>query len=96
MAKKEPDQPRWFWWAIGLYFIFEYTIIRVAGKDPGDMLHLAFYVSFFAYPLFFFVVFLALPRGLKKDIDTLFYLLLPELLYFPFWLIVSEGIRKLI
>ncbi|WP_138419440.1 hypothetical protein [Aquibacillus sediminis] len=90
-------QPKWFWWSVGLFLLLEYCFLFVmvlVGTDPKDLLMNSRLVSFMIFPAYFLIVLFILPKKFRFDINTIFYLLMPFLLYLPNWSLISIYFNK--
>ncbi|SDQ57097.1 hypothetical protein SAMN05216232_2621 [Virgibacillus subterraneus] len=98
MEEEKWGQPKWFWWSIGLFLFLEYCYLFVMvlmDTKPITLLMNSQPVSFIIFPLFFAIVLLFLPKKFRFDINTIFYLLVPFLLYLPNWSLISIYFNEL-
>lgn len=92
MEREKWPQPNWFWWVIGLYLVLEYVALLtlvLLGSSPIEILSFS-QVLIFVFPLLFIITFLFLPKKVRFDGNTIFYLFTPFLLYMPNWVLLSE------
>ncbi|WP_099157518.1 hypothetical protein [Virgibacillus ndiopensis] len=98
MQRKEWEQPKWFWWSISLFLLLEYGfmfMLALTGAEPLKIINSSYLITFIIFPLFFIIVLLFLPKKLRFDLDTMFYLLVPFILFLPNWTIISECLNSL-
>lgn len=69
-------------------------MIGYMGFDPKTILVIGFYMAAFVYPLFFIITFFSLKSDVRKDIDTVFYLLVPLIINIPFWTYILEYLSE--
>ncbi len=98
MPQRKWEQPKWFWWSIGIFLLLEYCyllIMVLMGTEPKNLLMNSRPVSFIIFPLYFITILLVLPRKLRTDINTIFYLFVPFLFYLPNWTLISIYFNEL-
>ncbi|WP_188207468.1 hypothetical protein [Alkalibacillus aidingensis] len=97
-SQVEWKQPTWFWVSIVLFVIAEYVVIYLlaeSGMGPYDLLvHSVIYMTVLAYPIYVFVVMFLLPKELRLDVNTIFYILMPVILFAPNWALIYEYVNR--
>lgn len=91
MDKEKWPQPNWFWWTIGSYLVVEYILLFVlvlTGATPIDLITLSQFLSI-VFPMFLIITLMLLPKKVRFDSNTVFYLFMPLLLFIPNWTLVS-------
>lgn len=87
-------QPKWFWGAIAGFSFGQYLplifMVLTGNGSPKVLVYTGFFIGVIIYPVFFIIVFFLLDRKVRKDLNTLFYLLLPLLGNLAFWSYIFE------
>lgn len=89
--------PKWFWISIITFIIVSWAAIPISAYFTEHARYVArtvVSIGLFAYPVFFVIMMLILFKKTKLDSNEkiwgFYFMLIPILVYFPFWSIITQ------